>query len=228
MIVDLLKFHQIIRLKLNRNVGKREVDGFKAYKYYMAVKLHFTKDEFDVFKNRGNLKGTREAFNARNDRFLFEKLARKYPVDKDIIQMFVANFAYGNDATLYSMEEAETNLLEWNKRKQSITKIFSDDCNKILMDSYKKKYKEDAIFNLTNKGYPSILTLYLGKQISLETLRIIDDFENVVELWKRNSTITMLWENEIRRVDKAKGFVKYDSQKLMSVYLPFKEEVKKL
>ncbi len=61
------------------------MDGFKAYKYYMAIKLHFTKDGFDVFKNRGNVKGTREAFNARNDSYLFEKLARKFPVDKDLI-----------------------------------------------------------------------------------------------------------------------------------------------
>ena len=84
------------------------MDGFKAYKYYIAIKLHFTKDNFDVFKNRGNVKGTRDAFNARNDRYMFEKLARKYPVDRDLIQFYVANFAYGNDAAVYSFEEAET------------------------------------------------------------------------------------------------------------------------
>jgi hypothetical protein len=68
------------------------MDGFKAFKYYIAIKLHFTKDSFDVFKNRGSVKGTREAFNARNDRYVFEKLARKFPVDKELIQYYVANF----------------------------------------------------------------------------------------------------------------------------------------
>jgi hypothetical protein len=204
------------------------VDGFKAYKYYIAIKLHFTKDNFDVFKNRGNVKGTREAFNARNDRYMFERLARKYPVDKDLIQYYVANFAYGNDAAIYSSEEAETNLLEWNRRKQSITKIFADDCNKILMDACKSKYKEESIFNLTNKGYSSILKLFLGKQISLESLRIIDDLHPVIDSWKENSSMVLLWENEIRRIEKSKGFVKYDSDKVAKVFNNFIQEIKEL
>jgi len=204
------------------------VDGFKAYKYYIAIKLHFTKDNFDVFKNRGNVKGTRDAFNARNDRYMFEKLARKYPVDKDLIQYYVANFAYGNDAAIYSFEEAETNLLEWNRRKQSITKIFADDCNKILMDACKSKYKEESIFNLTNKGYSSILKLFLGNQISLESLRIIDDLHPVIDSWKENSSMVLLWENEIRRIEKSKGFVKYDSEKVAKVFNNFIQEIKEL
>ncbi len=204
------------------------MDGFKAYKYYIAIKLHFSKDNFDVFKNRGAVKGTREAFNARNDRYIFEKLARKYPVDKDIIQYFVANFAYGSDSVVYSQDDAESNLIEWTRRKESITKIFSDDCSTILMDAYKKKLKESSVKNFTFNQYPSILTLYLGKQISLETLRIIDDFEPVIETWKSNSSMILLWENEIRRVDKSRGFVKYDSQKVQSIYQSFKEELAEL
>jgi hypothetical protein len=204
------------------------MDGFKAYKYYIAIKLHFTKDSFDVFKNRGSVKGTREAFNARNDRYIFEKLARKYPVDKDLIQFYVANFAYGNDGMVYSIEEAESYLLEWNKRKQSITKIFADDLNKILMDAYKRKIKETSIINFTLNQYPSILNLYLGKQIGIETLRILDDVANLIEPWKQNTSMTLLWENEIRKVEKSKGFVKYDKEKIMSSYLEFKEEVKEL
>lgn len=204
------------------------MDGFKAYKYYMAVKLHFTKDGFDVFKNRGTVKGTREAFNARNDKYMFDKLARKFPVDKDLIQFFVANFAYGNDAAVYSYEEAETNLLEWNRRKQSITKIFSDDCSKIIMDAYKNKHKEDAIFNLTNKSYSSILKLFLGGQISLETVRILDDLNPMVESWKNNTSMVLLWENELRRIEKSKGFVKYDVDKVSKVFNDFMQEVKEL
>lgn len=201
------------------------MDGFKAYKYYMAIKLHFTKDNFDVFKNRGNVKGTREAFNVRNDRYIFEKLARKYPVDKDLIQLFVANFAYGNDTSLYSYEEAETNLLEWQKRKQSITKMFSDDCGAILMTAHKNKQKQDDIFYFTSNTYPSILKLYLGKQISIETVRILDDMLAMVEKWKENTSMVVLWENDIRRIEKARGFVKYDKDRVSKVFSSFMEEV---
>ena len=71
------------------------MDGFKAYRYYLAIKLHFTTDKFNVFENRGSVRGTREAFNARNDRYIFEKLATKRTDDKDIIQFFAANFEIG-------------------------------------------------------------------------------------------------------------------------------------
>jgi hypothetical protein len=204
------------------------MDGFKAYKYYMAIKLHFTRDSFDVFKNRGNIKGTREAFYARNDRYLFEKLARKYPVDKDLIQFFAANFAYGNDAALYSYEEAETNLLEWQKRKQSITKVFSDDCSVIIMDAYKNKLKRNDIFYFTNNTYPGILKLFLGKQISIETIRILDDHLNLVEKWKENSSMLFLWESDIRRIEKSRGFVKYDKDRVVKVFNSFKEDLSEL
>jgi len=204
------------------------VDGFKAYKYYIAVKLHYTKDSFDVFKNRGNLKGTREAFNARNDRMMFDKLARKYPVDKDLIQYYVANFAYGNDAAVYSFDDAESNLLEWNRRKQSITKIFQDDCNKIILDACKNKIKSSAVLNLTNKGYCSILKLFLGNQITLETIRIIDDMLPVLHSWKQNESMLLLWENEIRRIEKSKGFVTYDRDKIVKVFNNFMEDLKEL
>ena len=204
------------------------MDGFKAYKYYIAIKLHFTKDSFDVFTNRGSVKGTREAFNARNDRYIFEKLARKFPVDRDIIQYYVSNFAYGNEGVVYDLAEAEENYAEWNKRKQSITKIFADDLSKILMDAYKRKIKESSIINFTLNQYPSILNLYLGKQIGIETLRIIDDFENLLGTWKQHSSMLLLWENEIRKVEKIRGFVKYDKDKVLTVFNQFKEDIKEL
>lgn len=194
----------------------------------MAIKLHFTRDSFDVFKNRGVVKGTREAFNARNDRYIFEKLARKYPVDKELIQFYVANFAIGNDAVVYAHEEAEEHLVQWNRRKQSITKIFADDLNKILMDAYKRKIKKDSIFNFTLNQYPSILNLYLGKQITLETVRIIDDMNPMIETWKENESMLLLWDNEIRRIQKSKGFVKYDTNKVSDVFKQFNEEVSEL
>lgn len=204
------------------------MDGFKAYKYYMAIKLHFTKDSFNVFKNRGHVKGTREAFNARNDRYMFDKLSRKYPVDKDLIQFYVANFAYGNEGVVYSQEEAETNYIEWNRRKQSMTKSFSDDCNKIVMTAYKEKIKEQGIFYFTSNNYPGILKSYLGGQITIETVCILDDLLNLLDNWKQNTAMLLLWENEIRKIEKLKGFVKYDAEKISKVFNSFKQEVSEL
>ena len=201
------------------------MDGYKAYRYYLAIKLHFTTDKFDVFQNRGNVKGTRDAFNARNDRYIFEKLAQKHSDDKEIIQFFVSNFAYGNDTAIYAGQEAEDNFMQWNKRKQSITKIFVDDLATLLTHIETNRLKHSAIFEFTENEYPVALKMFVGGKISIETLRIIDDFTDILEKWNQNLSVKYIWDNEMRRIKKLTGFVKYDKIKIEKIFSAFKEEL---
>ena len=201
------------------------MDGYKAYRYYLAIKLHFTTDKFDVFQNRGNVKGTREAFNARNDRYIFEKLAQKHSDDKEIIQFFVSNFAYGNDTAIYAGQEAEDNFMQWNKRKQSITKIFVDDLATLLTHIETNRLKHSAIFEFTENEYPVALKMFVGGKISIETLRIIDDFTDILEKWNQNQSVKYIWDTEMRRIKKLTGFVKYDKIKIEKIFSAFKEEL---
>lgn len=187
--------------------------GFKAFRYYVALKLHFTKDKFNVFENRGNVKGSYQAFDARNDKFLFEKLARKYRTDQEIIQFLVANIAYGNDNIVYGMEEAEEYYIQWTKRKQSLTKTFKDDLNLLQLESEKNNLSLDQIINFTLNTYPCIIKLYLGKLISMESICILNDFIPMITKWEVEPTALIL-EEDIRRIKKLKGFVKYDREKL--------------
>lgn len=201
------------------------MDGYKAYRYYLAIKLHFTTDKFNVFENRGNVKGTREAFNARNDRYIFEKLALKHSDDKQIIQFFVSNFAYGNDTAIYAGQEAEDNFLQWNKRKQSITKIFVDDLAALLTYVEVNRLKHSAIFNFTQDEYPIALKMFIGSKITIETLHIIDDCNDIIDEWNQNVSVKYIWDNEIRRIKKLTGFVKYDKIKINKIFDAFKEEL---
>ena len=201
------------------------MDGFKAYRYYLAIKLHFTTDKFNVFENRGNVKGTREAFNARNDRYIFEKLARKISIDKEIIQFFVANFAYGSDTAIYAASEADENYVKWMKTKQSITKTFIDDLATILTFIETNKLKHSAIFEFTDSEYPIALKLFVGGKISIETLRIIDDFHPILDTWMMNPSVRYIWDNELRRIKKLTGFVKYDKIKVGKIFEHFLEEI---
>ena len=201
------------------------MDGFKAYRYYLAIKLHFTTDKFNVFENRGHVRGTREAFNARNDRYIFEKLAQKMPDDREIIQYFTSNFAYGNDTAIYAGQEADDNYLQWQKRKQSITKIFIDDLASLMTHIEVNKLKSTALFNFTDSEYPVALKMFVGSKITIETLRIIDDFTGIIDEWKNHSSVKYIWDDELRRVTKLTGFVKYDKIKLGKIYQHFKDEL---
>ena len=201
------------------------MDGFKAYKYYMAVKLHFTTTKYNVFENRGHVKGTRDTFNSRNDRYIFEKLAQKHSDDKDMIQFFVSNFAYGHETAIYANSEAEDLYAEWKRRKQSITKVFIDDLANVMNFCDIHKFNADGVFKNLNGDLPVLLNLYISGKITIETLRIIDDIQPFVDEWCEDDTIRIVLGDGLLRVKKLKGFVKYDSDKISTIFNHFKEEL---
>lgn len=196
------------------------MDGYQAYRYFMAVRLHFTTDKYDVFEKNGRVTGKRSTFENRNDRGLFEKLASKFSADKDLIQYFTANFAYGNTSVIYSTESDDYYDV-WIKRKQSIGRIFEIDMLTIQrhLENNKKLYND--LYSIEEYS-PELLSLYLGKKISLETMVILNDFENYLDKWE---PLIMLWKDEFRLIRKVKKFVKYNSDVIQSIYKRFKEEM---
>lgn len=191
----------------------------------MAVKLHFTSEKYNVFQTRGSVKGTRDAFNSRNDRYIFEKLAQKYPEDKDIIQFFVSNFAYGNDTAIYGNSEAEELYVEWQRRKQSITKVFIDDLTNMMNFCDVNKFSTDGIFRSKDGELPALLTLYLSGKVSIETISIIDEISPFVTNWKNDTMTRVVLGDKLLRIHKLKGFVKYDKEKLTKIFNHFIEEL---
>lgn len=194
------------------------MNGFSAFRYYLAVKLHFNNDKFNVFENNGHVKYSMETFNARNDRFIFDKLARKFNTAKDIIQFYVANFAYGNDNFIYGIEEAEQCYNEWVRRKESLTKVFHDDLSKVQLEIEKNAYTAEQIFSNNNGNFPVILKLYLGKIITIETMSILNARKPIIHEWKQDPNITLVFEQDLRRIEKLLGFIKYDAAKIEKIY----------
>lgn len=201
------------------------MNGFKAYKYYLALKLHFTKEKFNVFENRGNLKVSFDTYRSRNDSYLFEKLARKYPKDQDFIQYVVANFAYGNINFIYDEALAQAYYTQWIKIKESITKSFSDDISTIMYESVKHGVSTETVINCTNNDLPFIIKLYLGKLIQPQTISILNDFNGMIEQWQNEPTLNIFFEDEMIRLKKLKGFFSYDKEKLERIYRSYHGDI---
>lgn len=199
------------------------MDGYKAWKLYMAVKLHFTTQKYNVFNNRGHVKGARDTFYNRNDRFIFERLARKFPTERDLIQYFVANFAYDNGEVVYEQADGETNLTKWNKRKQSISQVFENDLHSIVLHLEKNSLTEKHLYD--SNGIPELFKLYLGGYVTIETMVILDHYASYLQ---DNAKINLLLGEEYLRIEKCKGFIKFDKDKLLQVYLNFKQELDEL
>jgi hypothetical protein len=190
----------------------------------MAIKLHFTSKKYDVFQTRGQVKGTRDTFLSRNDRYIFQKLGQKYD-DREIIQFFVSNFAYGNDTAIYGNSEAEELYSEWQRRKQSITKIFIDDLTNIMNICDVHRFNTDGIFKSKNGELPVLTSMFLSGKITVETLRIIDDIQPFLDSWENDPMLKIVMGDKLLRAEKLKGFVKYDKDKITKVFNHFKEEL---
>lgn len=193
------------------------MNGFTAFKYYTAIKLHFTSPKFNVFVNRGRVRGSHQKFLMRNDYLLFEKLAKQYPNDKDCIQYIASNFMYGNANVVYEQDEGVANYKEYLRRKQSITRVFANDLDTIL--------KEGAQLNFSGSTIPDILQLYMSKRITIETLVILNDLHDIMTTMKENQHLQLMLGDDLLRIEKAKGFVKYDSYRVMQPYQSFLEEL---
>lgn len=199
------------------------MDGFKAYKYFMAIKLHFTSEKYDVFEMNGRVSGSRAAFEKRNDRGLFEKLAGKFDKDFDLIQFLVANFAYGHRNVVYSGDSDEYYRL-WNRRKESRTQVFNNDLNYIINYLEMNRISPDVLYS-TDEGMPLLLQMYIGGHVTLESMVILQDFEDYLTKWE---PLIMMWHDYFLTIRKANRFVKYDKNRLQSSYNNFKVQLSEL
>lgn len=194
------------------------MNGFKAYRYHLALKLHFTKEKYNVFETRGNLKVSFDAYKSRNDLYLFERLARKFEKDQDFIQYVVANYAYGNVNFLYDENAAQGYYTQWVKVKESVTKSFSDDISTIQYHTEKYGVDSHMVINCTNNDLPFIIKLYLGKLIQPQTISILNDLTGMIDQWQQEPTLNVFFEDEMIRLKKLKGFFTYDKEKLLQIY----------
>lgn len=201
------------------------MNGFKAYRYHLALKLHFTKDKFNVFENRGNIRVSLDAFRSRNDAYLFDRLAKKLDTDREFIQYVVANYAYGNTNYLYDEALAQGNHTQWIKVKESITKVFGDDISKILYEAVKLKLDSESILNCTNNDLPFIIKLYLGKIIQPQTISILHDLTGMIDKWQNEPSLNIFFEDEMLRLKKLKGFFSYDKEKIQKIYDSYRGEL---
>ena len=179
---------------------------FDAYRCYLSLKNHFTKDHYDYIKYRGKTRATVQAFYKRKGRFWFEKFARQKN-DKEIEEFFVSNFIYSTDpATMWigeMIKEGEGRYSEWKKKVQSLTYIFKEETESIFENK-----KVDDMFDCS-KGHPPILKSYLGGDISLESMVIYDrilgygkDFDKRLK--------DPVWETVSRKIKKYSPFLNID------------------
>ena len=179
---------------------------FDAYRCYLSLKNHFTKDHYDYIKYRGKTRATKQAFYKRKDRFWFEKFERQKS-DKEVEEFFVSNFIYSTDpGTMWigeMMKEGEGRYTDWKKKVQSLSYIFREEVESLFDDK-----KVDEIFDCS-KGHPPILKKYLGGDITLETMVICDIIFGYAKNFDKKLK-DPVWETVSRKIRKYSPFLNID------------------
>ena len=180
---------------------------FDAYRCYLSLKNHFTKDHYDYIKYRGKTRATKQAFYKRKDRFWFEKFARQKS-DKEVEEFFVSNFIYSTDpATMWigeMIKEGEGRYQEWQKKVQSLSYIFKEETSNLFADD-----NFGAMFAVDPPRHPAILKEYLGGKVSLETLVICDRILGYRKDWDKKLN-DPVWETVSRKIKKYSPFLNID------------------
>jgi len=150
---------------------RTKVTPFETYRTYLSMKSHFTNPKYDFFKYGGKSRATVTSFNKRKDKYWFEKTSRKYS-DQEIVDFLLSNFINANNPQNLWIGEiinsGERTYAEWMMRQQSLTYLFKEQLSELLSEK-----NLDEVFNCS-MGHPLLLKKYLGGEISLETLSILE------------------------------------------------------
>ena len=192
------------------------MDAFEVYKYYLALKLHFTTDNYDIVEQRGKVRATKTAFAKRKDLYAISKIAKTYS-DEEVANFLVANFVSGDRWGGVFDTEAKDRYIQWKKRIEGLTYNFEKDLNNLEQDLEQNKKMFGQIFNCAKGEHPYIIKAYLRKTISIETLVIFDKLFNLSEKFALEITDTIVWPDIERLIRKYKPFLKFDKEKFNGI-----------
>ena len=167
------------------------------------MKSHFTNPKYDFIKYGGKSRATMSAFNKRKDKYWFEKTSRKYS-DEEVVNFLLANFVTtDNPQNLWIGEiinSGERNYADWKSRKQRLTYLFKEQVEKLI---YENNLEE--VFDCS-KGHPPLLKKYLGGEISLETLTILEKVFSFAKNFD-NKLKDPVWESVSLKIKKYIPFI---------------------
>ncbi len=179
---------------------------FDAYKEYLALKNHFTKDSYDYHKYCGKSRASVQSFYKRKDRMWFEKVSRQKS-DQEVVEFFVANFVSCPDPeTLWigeMIKEGEGRYRNWQKKIQSLSYLFKEETQQLF-----ESHKFEEVFNCS-KGHPPLLKNFLSGKISIETLVIYDRIFLFGKKFDKKLK-DPVWETVSRRIKKYNPFLNID------------------
>jgi hypothetical protein len=196
-----------------------ENSGYAAFAMYNSLKLHFTSKSYDYFKYHGKTNVSSVTFLKNKSKYQFYKLARKYNLD-ELRDFYVANFLEGDKwVGEIANADGEEVYKKWQKRIQSLTYTFENDIMYLLSNGG----SPDEMLEVKPNSYPVLMHLVQLKQVSLETLCILNDIMNFFSMWDKKIDDDIVWPDFKMKCEKYTPFLNYDKVKFKAI---LKEKIK--
>ena len=192
------------------------MSAFECYQEYLALKNHFSKPTYDYFRYNGKMKVNVSSFEKRKDKLFFQKLA-KHP---DVHNFLIANLSENEKSWIRELaysEEAEKTYKSWLKRQQSLSYVFKQE-----LGNLDTRFNENLICR--DNEHPFLLKLYLGKQVSLDTLCLLLDISGAKKHWDSKMQYDLIWDTIRIKVEKYFPFITCDKDKIKNIILDYFDE----
>lgn len=193
------------------------MDEFSVYKMYLALKLHFTTDAYDVIKQRGKVRASRQAFAKRTDLFSIKKISKNY-TDEEVANFLVANFVSGDRWGGMFDTDAGQRYTLWKKKIESLSYNFTQDLDNLIQECEDSGIDSSTIFTVSKGQHPYIIKAFLRKTISIETLVILDKLTGFIETFDKEISDTIVWPDISRLIKKYKPFLVIDVEKYDAIF----------
>jgi len=181
--------------------------GYEAFSIYHTLKLHFTSD-YDYFKYNGKCNISRTTFENRKDKYHYYKLSRKFNQKEELIDFIVSNFVEESVTWIGDLllEEAQQKYLKRQKVIQSLSYTFENECKDLFNDTK----DPNKVLKVIGGEYPLLLIKGLRKEISIETIVILNKILKFVPIWTQQITDTIRWPDYRRKCEKYASFLPED------------------
>lgn len=186
------------------------MEPFDTYKTFLAVKIHFTDNEYDYFTYNGQISATEESFLATKKKYSFVKLSRTANEKEFPFVIALAFMNYGKHLWVQDFNKTNQFNLEfqdWKNWQENRVENLKKDLTFI-----KNKYRINTvehfakIFKVEDVQIPTIFVDYEERTIDLSTLLIFDYHLNIFENWNTKLKGIFLWDEFYKRAKKFKAF----------------------
>lgn len=193
--------------------------GFEAYKEYLAIKNHFSLDNYDYLRYNGRISASEKSFLNRKDKFFFTKLGRRFDKREELVQFLVSNFFENEKIWVGNLlDEKHLEVFrKWQKKQQALTYIIKSDFQTIVsfMDDNDSTF--DDLFAVRENELPLMLQLQQEGSIEPETLIAMDRVLGFFKRWDKTIEDEIFYPIVRKRLKKYEGFVSVDTSKIKSL-----------